>query len=195
MKKDTVIYTIFFTFIITFLFTGILALANELTKDRIARNNELFFKKALLNANQIKYDSNLMVEELYETKFKKEIMNNQKIYIYEADKEKYYSIIFHGNGLWGPISGVLTVNESMKEIIGIYFIEQTETPGLGGRIEEESFLEQFKNKKIMNNEVVFVSGLVHKTKSDNKIDSISGATLTSNAIEKIINSYLKLMKN
>lgn len=199
INKDSITWTIVFTFIITFIFTGILAIANEFTKNRIERNNELFYKRSILRANQIHFDSNRMIEELFDTKLSRKKIGNEIIYVYEKEiddtVEQYYSIIFHGNGLWGPINGVLTVNESLDTIIGIDFIEQNETPGLGGRIEENDFLEQFQNKTILDNKIEFVSGLVHRTKADNKIDSISGATLTSNSVEKIINRYLIILND
>ena len=59
--------------------------------------------------------------------------------------------------------GIL-VGTTGTEIIGIDILSHTETPGLGARIEEDSFKSQFKNKKTLD------------------FDTITGATISSTAV-------------
>lgn len=70
---------------------------------------------------------------------------------------------------------------------GLYVIEHSETPGLGARIVENSFRNQFVNKSLYD---------PFKVKSD--VNPISGATISSNAvsnaIKKIGNFYLENLK-
>lgn len=70
---------------------------------------------------------------------------------------------------------------------GIYVLEHSETPGLGAKIAENSFRNQFVNKNLKD---------PFKVKSD--VNAISGATISSNAvalaIKKIGVFYLENVK-
>ncbi len=61
----------------------------------------------------------------------------------------------------------------------------SETPGLGMKVEEESFYSQFQNKKVDSFEVV-----KQAPSSDNQIESISGATISSRAMANGVNAAL-----
>ena len=62
----------------------------------------------------------------------------------------------------------------------------TETPGLGAKATDESFYSQYKSMSA-NQEIA-----VSKTeKSDTEIQAISGATITSVAVTKGVNSAIK----
>ena len=63
-------------------------------------------------------------------------------------------------------------------------VDQKETPGLGGRIAEVEFLNQFNNKKFSPKIMITSTGSVN---SNCKIDGISGATMTCRAFENILN--------
>ncbi|MCR5834995.1 MAG: RnfABCDGE type electron transport complex subunit G [Lachnospiraceae bacterium] len=64
-----------------------------------------------------------------------------------------------------------------KTIYGISFLSINETPGLGMRAKEDSFINQFKNKKID-----YVKYSKSGATSENEIDALSGATITTNAV-------------
>lgn len=61
----------------------------------------------------------------------------------------------------------------------------SETPGLGMKVEEESFYSQFQNKKVDSFEVV-----KQAPSSDDQIESISGATISSRAMANGVNAAL-----
>lgn len=61
----------------------------------------------------------------------------------------------------------------------------SETPGLGMKAEDEDFYSQFQNKKVDSFEVV-----KQAPSSDNQIESISGATITSRAMANGVNAAL-----
>ena len=50
-----------------------------------------------------------------------------------------------GPGLWGSIEGYVAISKDYSTILGLTFITQSETPGLGGRIGEEEYLSQFRD--------------------------------------------------
>jgi len=81
-----------------------------------------------------------------------------------------------GRGMWGDIqvAGGLDLDFN---VIGLSVIEQGETPGLGARIVEDRFLDQFKGLE---------SGDVKLEKYGGKVDAISGASISSKAVTEII---------
>lgn len=109
----------------------------------------------------------------------------------------------YGAGLWGPVWGYIAFAEDLKTIVGAYFDHESETPGLGGKIKDDpSFRESFEgNRPDFSSENVFeiVKGGAPRTDagkdlSDNKIDAITGATMTSKGLDEAINTWLNAYK-
>lgn len=103
----------------------------------------------------------------------------------------------YGAGLWGPVWGYISFNADCTAIAGAYFDHASETPGLGGKIQEDpAFRAQFVGKKVDFNDVVpfaIVKGGAPKDK-ENAIDAITGATMTSKGLNEAINNWLKAYK-
>lgn len=113
----------------------------------------------------------------------------------EDEKVRYYvtsdkQIIFefHGNGLQGEIHGAISLMDDLETIRGITIIKQEETPGLGGRIVEAEFLDRFKNKKLFPELRIVREG---KAIGINEVDGITGATLSCDALQEMLNSESK----
>lgn len=98
---------------------------------------------------------------------------------------------FTGAGYNGPISGILALEGDMNTVAGLAITDQTETPGLGARIEEEAWLSQFPGTKLADasGEIRFA---VARGSSGNEyeVDGITGATRTSSAMTRIIRFWL-----
>jgi Na+-translocating ferredoxin:NAD+ oxidoreductase subunit G len=73
-------------------------------------------------------------------------------------------------------------------IKGIAFLSISETAGLGMKAKEPEFLEQFLNKKV-------TSYVVTKTgaTSEDQVDAISGATITTKAVTYAINAGIQFV--
>ncbi|POZ89418.1 MULTISPECIES: FMN-binding protein [Petrotoga] len=197
MKREGRVYTIIFTFIISFVFVFVLAVANELTKDTVEKNQELFQIKAILSATGISYQSDEEAFQKYNSIVSTLNNNGSEIYTAQINQENIYATIFSGSGLWGTITGVLAVNEDVSRIVGIDFISQNETPGLGGRIEEDWFKRQFSGLKIIDSEIKIVTGQNggDYDYENGQVDAITGATRTSESIEKIVNETISNLKD
>ena len=65
---------------------------------------------------------------------------------------------FEGRGLWGPIKGLVALGPDLKTLESITIIAQEETPGLGGRISETKFLDQFRKKKLKFEDILSQMG-------------------------------------
>lgn len=104
-----------------------------------------------------------------------------------------YAVQFSGSGLWGPVHGVMALEPDLKTIRGIRFFKHEETPGLGGEIGARWFQDQFKGKLIISDsgEPGFEITKPGKARTKNQVDGITGASMTSNRIETIIDSLAK----
>lgn len=193
MKKDNVVYTIVFSFAITFIFVFLLALTHQSTKERVLANGRIAEARAFLIASGYKDITNENAEELFEKNFNP--INEEGLWETEVEGEKIYIAKFYGNALWGSVTGVIAVNKNIDRIIGFEITSHNETPGLGGRIEERWFLDQLKGEKLSKEfKVIMGSGKGDYDSENGYIDGITGATRTSESIEKIVLSeYEKLL--
>ncbi|MDX2414966.1 MAG: NADH:ubiquinone reductase (Na(+)-transporting) subunit C [Bacteroidales bacterium] len=102
---------------------------------------------------------------------------------------KNFIIPLQGKGLWGPIWGYMALNDDMKSIYGVTFDHKSETPGLGAEINTSAFEDMFKNKSLFDGDE-FKGILVQKGGADpddiGAVDAISGGTITSKALEKMV---------
>jgi len=99
------------------------------------------------------------------------------IYTVYSDGDKLgYAFIAIGKGYSGDIE-ILVGLEDQATVKGIIIITQTETPGLGTRIAESFFADQFAGLTI--DEVAF-------TEQGGEIDAITGSTISSTAVVKAI---------
>ncbi|HIJ52237.1 MAG TPA: FMN-binding protein [Planctomycetes bacterium] len=94
-----------------------------------------------------------------------------------------------GPGFQDKIELIIAVDKDFKTIAGFDVLASNESPGTGDKIKEEDFRTQFKAKPAAKLEVI-KSGEAR----DNKILAISGATISSEAVVKIINHYVKEVK-
>ncbi len=99
---------------------------------------------------------------------------------------------FKGKGLWGYVKGFLALEPDMETIRGMTIYEQEETPGLGGEIAEPWFRDQFVGKKIVDE--AGVPGIIIAVGGEpaaNKVDGISGATMTCDKVQAMLNEAIK----
>jgi Na+-transporting NADH:ubiquinone oxidoreductase subunit C len=105
------------------------------------------------------------------------------------DGEKLIIIPVEGKGLWGPIYGYVSLRSDMNTIYGVNFDHKGETPGLGAEINTSMFENMFFDKKLFENGK-FVSINVIKGGADpndlHGVDAISGGTITSKGLEKML---------
>lgn len=104
-------------------------------------------------------------------------------YVTTVDGQKRFGGDFTGPGLWGNVSLAVGVNADGSELTGMQVLFNVETPGLGGRIGESWFTDQFKNLKPGSGLIFNQAG----QKADNGFDAISGATISSTAVKDTIN--------
>lgn len=111
-----------------------------------------------------------------------------------------YAIPVSGQGLWGPVYGYLALDLELKSILGVTFYRHQETPGLGGEIEKDAFVEPFRGQSILAADgsilpVEVVKGRVAERYPRGApwiaVDGISGATLTGRGVSEFMTENLK----
>jgi Na+-transporting NADH:ubiquinone oxidoreductase subunit C len=98
--------------------------------------------------------------------------------------------VFSGMGFWDEIRGVLVLSPNLNEISSIEFLDQKETPGLGARIEEQWFKGQFNGYTIDWDQPIQDRIVFGQQNNGKAIDAITGATQTTMALERILNTEL-----
>ena len=105
----------------------------------------------------------------------------------------------YGAGLWGPIWGYISFDSDLQTIAGAYFDHESETAGLGAKIKDDpSFQKEFVGEVAnfgSSNVIEIVKGgapkdAEGKSEKDNKVDAISGATMTSQGLDAAIDTWL-----
>ena len=92
-----------------------------------------------------------------------------------------------GGGFQGNIGLMVGLETSYLKLRAIEVLEQLETPGLGDRIREEAFKDQFKGLEVKPR-VEYIK--YRKPEKPNQIQAITGATISSEAVVKNINNAI-----
>ena len=120
----------------------------------------------------------------------KQIVDEDIVYsIKEDGKTIGYAFQVQGSGLWGSIVGYVGISEDYSRLLGIDFVSHSETPGLGGRISEDSFKEQFRGLDI--SQAKDGNYIIYRPASGGNADAITGATLTSKSVSNFVNEDIQ----
>ncbi len=184
--RETRAYPVIFMLAITIIFIGILATFYQLSFERVESYRQSMLRKMVLSV----FD--LPVEDI-DKNFDKYITlsNIDNLMYYEAVSDSIlmgYCFPISGSGLWGTIQALLSVTPDFDKIINIDILEQNETPGLGGRITEDWFKNQFQGKTLLIDDEPQLFSMIpenEKAKS-NEICQITGATASSKAVVDMI---------
>ncbi|MFA6506555.1 MAG: FMN-binding protein [Treponemataceae bacterium] len=192
MKKDSTLYTVLFTFIVCVAFVFFLALANESTKDKVASNRRFAERSAVLRALGVSFAGDERVDSVYESSVQKMDVASMEIFRAKVNGVVRFAKRFSGSALWGTVFGVIAVDETVERIAGLEIVSHNETPGLGGRIDEPWFKEQFRGERIGKDgiRVRQGGGKGDLDKENGLLDAVTGASRTSGSMEKIVNGEI-----
>lgn len=191
MKKSFA-FPIIFMIVITAVFTLILAYLNFTTVDQIAFNEQTELRKTLLYVFDIDTPSDepKEIEKVFNEYVDKEKIDDEDVYYVEENGQiTGYAFPVSGTALWGTVQGYAAISEDYSELLGIDFVAHNETPGLGGRITEEWFKEQFRGLNLEDKENQRY--IIYKPAPGGNVDAIAGATQTSNSVGKLLNDDIK----
>jgi RnfABCDGE-type electron transport complex G subunit len=96
-----------------------------------------------------------------------------------------------GPGFQDKIELVVAVDKNFEKIAGFNVLASNETPGFGDHIKDDYYQDQFKSAPV---DVLKLVKTGDPKKIDSEIVAITGATVSSEAVVKIINNFLLQIK-
>lgn len=102
-----------------------------------------------------------------------------------------YAFVAQGSGYQGVIKIMVGIDAHLEKLTGIDILESVETPGLGAKITEEGFRDQFKEVSVLP-AIVYVKG--KPPEHENEIQAITGATVSSRSVVNILNTTIAAVK-
>ena len=191
------LYTLRYAAVLGFVCALLLTFAASFTRPYRQANAEAEKILNILTALNVPIEPHISSKrliEMFETNIRVENQNGQTVYLYSTSQDKdaveAFAIDFSGHGLWGRIKGILALEADRKTIRGITFYEQEETPGLGGEIASSQFRDQFAGKSIAGGIIIKNGG----SKLPNGVDAITGATMTCDKVQAILNTVIESIK-
>jgi electron transport complex protein RnfG len=166
---------------------GFLATVGLLTKDRIAANKQRELEEAILSVVPGTASSSKIYEE-------------KDLAIYETRDEKGkltgFAVPTSGVGFQDKITLMFGIDPALTRINSLTILDQKETPGLGAKItDQESFLIYWENKDCSK------PLSLHKPPAtslddlgSSEVNTITGATISSEAVLNIVNVSLERLK-
>ena len=195
-RKKSIIYPVFFMILVSVVFTLALSLINEFTIDTIKAQADFKNQKTLLYVFDVDFDSGAPREEidvLFNQIISEKPVMDKDFNVYVATKDNItlgYAFPIEGKGLWGTIKGYIAFDENYTEIIGVDFVSHSETPGLGGRINEVWFKDQFRGIKMSDSESENLEVIIYSPSEGGNAVPITGATLTSDSVRRMFNASI-----
>lgn len=116
----------------------------------------------------------------------------------DPSKVESYVLPVYGKGLWDFIWAYVAIDADLKTIEGIVFDHVGETPGLGARITDAEVQQRFIGKELVyEGQTVdapdFQKGEGKDYSGDKqKVDGLSGATITANGVNQMLDDYMVL---
>jgi electron transport complex protein RnfG len=102
-----------------------------------------------------------------------------------------WAFVCEGPGFADKIKLVLTVDADFEKLAGFGVLASNETPGFGDKIKNDDFRSQFAGAPATE---LILSKIGYKENIDNEIVAISGATVSSEAVVKIVNNHIRQIK-
>ena len=187
-------YIIIYSAILVVIVAFLLAFVYKALKPMQDRNVELDRKIQVLYSLNIRNLDGAEAEAKYKEVIEEEsdFMGNELL-IAEIDGETLMVYGMKGMGLWGGISGYMSVRLDPEKggfsVYGAYFNHESETAGLGAEIKDsQEWQEKFIGKRIFDEDCKHVVLSVVKKVEDPEcqVDCVTGATLTSNGVDDMI---------
>jgi Na+-transporting NADH:ubiquinone oxidoreductase subunit C len=195
-------HTLAFAVVLGAVCAGLLVGTDRITRERREANERGEKVRNVLTALEVPVDEEAAAEALFavfKTNVRHRVQGGIEWYEYVPEGTGAVAAVampFSGAGVWGPIHGILALDPEWVRIRGVRFYRQEETPGLGGEIASDAFQDQFVGKRIVSDAGVPGIRIVKRgvgKDDENSVDAISGATMTSERVESILNGVIRTL--
>jgi len=176
----------------SFCFGLLIAMTNAALSDRIEQN-----KAAKLNDLTRTLLPGAEVFQPVEADIQVELPNGakEKARVFEvlsdAQQRLGWGFNAHGTGFAGPIELVIAVDKDFQKIMGFDVLASSETPGFGDQIKADYYRKQYAGAPA---EQLALAKAGDPGVADAQIVAITGATVSSEAVVDIVNTFLTQIK-
>ncbi|MHC4110250.1 MAG: FMN-binding protein [Planctomycetota bacterium] len=172
-----------------FCFGLLLAIANAAWSPRILLNEKNKLNELIVGLVSDANDFQIVIDDANIPGERGKITKTDIYRVRDAEgKTAGFAFVGVGSGFADKIKLVIAFDSNCEKLLGFDVLASNETPGFGDKIKGQ-FRNQFKGKAAAQLELI-KSGEA----KDNKILAISGATISSEAVVKIINHYMNEVK-
>lgn len=97
-----------------------------------------------------------------------------------------------GQGMWSTIRGYLALAPDLDTVAAFVVYSHGETPGIGDRIENPEWLARWQGRRLRNDagELVLDVSDDPAIPAASRVDTITGATVTSKAVGRLVRRWL-----
>ena len=199
MNKKSPAYVLSFMTAICLVFGAGIAGVNYATQGLLAKNAAMHRNRVLCRAFMLDVaDSSAEAyQQAVDAALQSSDAGGRLLYTCTAPGKESVGFVAGGMGFWDRIEAVVVLSPDLERILNIQFLDQKETPGLGARIEEPWFTDQFKGLQVAWSAAKDQRVLIGTSPSDNapnEVDAITGATQTSMALMRFLNDELALVR-
>lgn len=166
---------------------SLLAIVGMLTKDRIAYNRQKEIEAAILKVVPGSASSDKLYEE-----------ENITVYGGKDSEDRLigYAVYASGTGFQDMIRLMFGTNSEVTKINALDILEQKETPGLGAKVTDyDTFLRFWENKDARDPLTLRKpAAKAPEELSSSEVNTITGATISSEKVLEIANASLEQLK-
>ena len=190
-------YIIIYSTIMVVIVAFLLAFVSQTLKPMQDANVALDTEKQILNSLNLR---GLSDEEAHAT-FEKIVAFDEAQNVYVCTLENgdvKYVLPLKGQGMWGGISCFLAIDSDKNTVYGAYFNHESETAGLGAEIKDNAdWQAKFQGKKIFadGDDSTIALSVVKAVNNETTVDAVTGATVTSTAVSKMLQEQLTKYKD
>lgn len=121
--------------------------------------------------------------------------NKVSVYFVKDDAGQVQRIILpiNGSGLWNMMYAFLALETDGNTVKSLVYYDHKETPGLGGEVQNAQWKALWHDKQLFDRAGKLAIKVVKggaKAGDVNGVDALSGATLTSNGVQLMLNYWL-----
>ena len=120
---------------------------------------------------------------------------SKRVIYYQANRNGQtlgYALEAVGGGYAGDIGLLIAIDAELQILKGYTVLKSSESPGIGDKIMYAEFKDQFSDCPVGQKLIVTMSG--DRAVADDKIVSITGATISSQAVVDIVNGGVEHLR-
>ena len=200
MNKKSPAYVLSFMAAICLVFGAGISVVNYATQGLLAKNAARHQNRVLCRAFMLDVagDSAEAYQQAVDAGIRTTDAGGRLVYNCVAPGKESLGFVAGGMGFWDRIECVVVLSPDLRNVLNVQVLDQKETPGLGARIEEPWFTDQFKGLALAWEapaESRILVGANPAPNAPNEVDAITGATQTSMALMRFFNEELDAFRS